>query len=286
MDSNADRAEHGDLIEITNPARVDFGKRMQIVTVGDIAVTALDNRARVKIEHGDYKVARRCGRPATADAVGAGPAKRAAAKVEPPPADEIPAPKVVPRVSDVTSEEVARLEAAVYEVPVTRKTQVNTNTPEPAGAEDRANKAEAEKAAPGTSKTAPQAKSELEDALRWHNERLAAEACGKNPHMIDAARYSIGAAHLLGVDFARGPDRTAVTITRKHSHYFKDVSAFDSIDVYRVLERFNVTDPCLQHAVKKLLVAGARGAKDIGKDVQEAIDTLQRWQEMRAEEAA
>jgi hypothetical protein len=72
----------------------------------------------------------------------------------------------------------------------------------------------------------------------------------------------------------------------KHSHYFKECP-FYSIDVYRVLSLFNVSDPCLQHAVKKLLVAGGRGGgKTIDKDIQEAIDTLVRWQGMRAEEAA
>lgn len=70
----------------------------------------------------------------------------------------------------------------------------------------------------------------------------------------------------------------------KHSHYKKPVAGLEFIDVYRVLVLFGVTDPCLQHAVKKLLVAGGRGAKDIGQDIQEAIDTLQRWQEMRAED--
>ena len=72
---------------------------------------------------------------------------------------------------------------------------------------------------------------------------------------------------------------------RKHSHYFKDVSRLDSIDVYRVLQLFGVTDPCLQHAIKKLLVAGGRGHKDIDSDVSEAIDTLERWVEMREEDA-
>ena len=71
----------------------------------------------------------------------------------------------------------------------------------------------------------------------------------------------------------------------KHSHYFKDVSSLTTIDVYRVLALFNVADPCLQHATKKLLVAGGRGAgKSIDKDIQEAIDTLERWKAMRAEE--
>ena len=71
----------------------------------------------------------------------------------------------------------------------------------------------------------------------------------------------------------------------KHPHYFKDVRHLETIDVYRVLALFNVTDPCIQHAVKKLLVAGGRGAgKDIGKDVQEAIDSLERFKEMRVED--
>ena len=52
----------------------------------------------------------------------------------------------------------------------------------------------------------------------------------------------------------------------------------------RVLELFEVTDPCIQHAIKKLLVAGKRGSKDQYRDVQEAIDTLDRWQQMRIEE--
>lgn len=75
-------------------------------------------------------------------------------------------------------------------------------------------------------------------------------------------------------------------VRSKHNHYHKDVSRYDYVDVYRVLTLFNVTDPCIQHAVKKLLVAGGRGAgKDIARDVQEAIDTMVRWQEMRQEEA-
>lgn len=72
---------------------------------------------------------------------------------------------------------------------------------------------------------------------------------------------------------------------KKHSHYCRDVSSLQTLDVYRVLKLFNVTDPCLQHAVKKLLVAGGRGAgKDIDRDIQEAIDTLVRWQDMRHED--
>lgn len=76
-----------------------------------------------------------------------------------------------------------------------------------------------------------------------------------------------------------------MAVKEKHSHYYKNVAHLKDIDAYRVLERFGVTDPSIQHAVKKLLVAGGRGAgKDQDQDVQEAIDSLQRFQEMRAED--
>jgi DNA-binding protein Fis len=71
-----------------------------------------------------------------------------------------------------------------------------------------------------------------------------------------------------------------VRVNRKHSHYFKDVSNVDQIDVYAVLRLFDVTDPCLQHIVKKALCAGRRGAKDWAKDVQEIADTANRLIEL------
>lgn len=76
-----------------------------------------------------------------------------------------------------------------------------------------------------------------------------------------------------------------VTQPAKHSHYFKDVSQLQFVDVYRVLKLFSVTDPCLQHAIKKLLVAGGRGAgKSIERDLQEAIDSINRALQMIAED--
>ena len=77
---------------------------------------------------------------------------------------------------------------------------------------------------------------------------------------------------------------TFVKPSQKHAHYYRHVAGLESIDVYRVLHLFGVTDPALAHAAKKVLVAGGRGAgKDISQDVQEAIDTLERWQHMQAE---
>lgn len=71
---------------------------------------------------------------------------------------------------------------------------------------------------------------------------------------------------------------------QSHDHYFKDVSSLKHIDVYRVLLLFGVTDPCLQHAVKKLLCAGQRGAKDERKDIEEAVSSLVRCLEMKTED--
>jgi hypothetical protein len=70
----------------------------------------------------------------------------------------------------------------------------------------------------------------------------------------------------------------------KHSHYHQDVSHLSSIDVYRIIDLYKVTDPCFQHAIKKLLVTGERGHKSIEEDVQNIIDTLERWKEMRKED--
>lgn len=61
-----------------------------------------------------------------------------------------------------------------------------------------------------------------------------------------------------------------------YSHYKKDVTHLESVDVYRILELYNVTDPCVQHAIKKLLCAGNRGAKTEEQDIIEARDTLNR----------
>ena len=78
---------------------------------------------------------------------------------------------------------------------------------------------------------------------------------------------------------------------QRHPHYFREVAHLTHVDVYRVLELFEVTDQAVGHAIKKLLLAGRRGRKaELGqsmeKDIKEAIDTLQRWQEMQAEDAA
>lgn len=69
---------------------------------------------------------------------------------------------------------------------------------------------------------------------------------------------------------------------RKHRHYFKDVSNIAEIDVYTVLKLFDVTDPCLQHIIKKALCAGKRGHKDMMEDLQNIVDTAIRAVELNS----
>lgn len=49
-----------------------------------------------------------------------------------------------------------------------------------------------------------------------------------------------------------------------------------NIDVYDVLNGFNVTCPATQHAIKKLLCAGQRGNKDFNQDLREADISIHR----------
>ena len=48
-----------------------------------------------------------------------------------------------------------------------------------------------------------------------------------------------------------------------------------TVDVYRVLNAFDVHDAATQHAIKKLLAAGNRGHKDYVQDLKEAIASVE-----------
>ena len=71
---------------------------------------------------------------------------------------------------------------------------------------------------------------------------------------------------------------------KMYSHYFKLVKHLTYIDVYRVLDLFKVERASVAHAVKKLLCAGNRGAKNYVQDITEARDSLNRELEMLTED--
>lgn len=72
----------------------------------------------------------------------------------------------------------------------------------------------------------------------------------------------------------------------RYQHYFRDVSHLEGLDIYRILALYEVTDPAIQHAVKKLLCAGSRGVKDRERDYREAVDSINRALEMIEEDEA
>lgn len=402
MSSNDEHAQSGDTIEITTHLRNDLGKRMQVSTSDTLSVIALDNRMRVTVAHGDYRVVKRCGRPATADAPkkrgrpsNAEIAARAAAERTPPENtgnpyigsdfDKFLAEEAKAIVTDadvagieeaiaINSKEIqegcnvpAELLTGDVVVHVTRKVaqsladsrpniphetvmanaralldankQPNTSPRSPASAP--AEHGNADKPAPGERETAavgdlieivsgPHLKSGVNyhrgEQLRVTSVRtIPTPACAVGEiyaqrldgsytfivqpgdyraakgqratddktdaltqEQIDAATenlrplYGVSQADFDAMTRQTEP-RGFVQAERKHSHYFKTIPC-NQIDVYRVLAAFGVADPCIQHALKKLLVAGGRGTKDQSRDVQEAIDSLYRWQEMRREE--
>ncbi len=61
-----------------------------------------------------------------------------------------------------------------------------------------------------------------------------------------------------------------------YPHYYREVTDVTHIDVYWVLKAWDVVDPCVQHAIKKLMAAGMRGAKNKQKDIIEAKDSILR----------
>lgn len=74
-----------------------------------------------------------------------------------------------------------------------------------------------------------------------------------------------------------------LVLVEKYPHYYKDIRHLNIIDIYRFFDLFEVTDPCIQHSMKKMAVGGKRGAKDYEKDIKEAMDTLSRWEYMQEE---
>lgn len=57
------------------------------------------------------------------------------------------------------------------------------------------------------------------------------------------------------------------------------------VDVYDILVAYEIVNPAIQHAVKKLLKAGKRGYKDKTQDYNEAIQSIERAKELEYKKA-
>ena len=62
--------------------------------------------------------------------------------------------------------------------------------------------------------------------------------------------------------------------------YSKEIKPGVFVDVYDVLKAWNVTNPALQHLIKKALQPGARGHKTLEQDIDDIIASAKRAKEM------
>lgn len=62
--------------------------------------------------------------------------------------------------------------------------------------------------------------------------------------------------------------------------YLHEIKPGAFVDVYDVLMAWNVTNPALQHLIKKALQAGERGHKSREQDLQDIIDSAIRAKEL------
>lgn len=60
------------------------------------------------------------------------------------------------------------------------------------------------------------------------------------------------------------------------NNYQREIKSGVFVDVYDVLKAFNVVNPAMAHAIKKMLAPGQRGAKDTIQDMKEAIQSIER----------
>lgn len=78
-------------------------------------------------------------------------------------------------------------------------------------------------------------------------------------------------------DFNFGAAQASVGANpRENNHYFIDVSDVNEVDFYEIAKRYNVTDPAVQHILKKCLAIGNRGHKDLETDLKDILKTAKR----------
>ena len=61
---------------------------------------------------------------------------------------------------------------------------------------------------------------------------------------------------------------------------YRKIIKGSAVDVYDILLAYEIVNPALQHAIKKMLVAGGRGYKDKNTDLREAIWSIERAMEL------
>ncbi len=92
----------------------------------------------------------------------------------------------------------------------------------------------------------------------------------------EAKRYSLGYIEDNFIYISTLPPKKKEKPKNKYHRDLKGVT----VDVYDVLKAFEVTDPALQHLIKKALCAGLRGHKNKDQDLQDILDSAKRAVEL------
>lgn len=97
------------------------------------------------------------------------------------------------------------------------------------------------------------------------------EANGPGPYTYS---WAGGEVFFLGPGFAEIPAEPA------RNKYMREIKPGVWVDVYDILNAFKVTDPCLQHLLKKALAVGQRGHKDTAEDYKDILASAERAVEL------
>lgn len=84
-------------------------------------------------------------------------------------------------------------------------------------------------------------------------------------------------AEIKAQQYAQGIDPSS---NLKQNKYLREIKPGVMVDVYDVLAAWDVSNPALQHLIKKALQAGNRGHKDLETDMQDIIDSAIRAKEL------
>ncbi|MGL5397929.1 MAG: hypothetical protein ACRDBQ_22065 [Shewanella sp.] len=112
------------------------------------------------------------------------------------------------------------------------------------------------------------------DTLENRPEQTISDICSE---IKDENRHEEIFEPLVSVEDAATSKQPAIT----PSKYTKTIHGV-SVDVYDVLQAWGVSNPALQHLIKKALQCGQRGHKDNAQDLQDIIDSAIRAKELES----
>jgi len=121
-----------------------------------------------------------------------------------------------------------------------------------------------------------------EDHLYW--EVVSDQCAKKEVQQADDPIVSVATEKVIdSVCFKPIPCGDITVEGVSSNKYSREIKPEVFVDVYDVLRAFNVTDPCLQHLIKKALACGLRGHKDRNEDLNDIFVSAKRAIEMNNE---